>query len=62
MNSKRTLHEVVIGLECLAEPDETGERCYECAYHCEDPEKVRERITKDALIMLRHYDQKRSGK
>lgn len=58
MNSKRTLHEVVCGLECLLEPDASGNRCYECPYNCADPEDIRERIEKDALEMLRHFDNK----
>ena len=61
-STKRTLCEVVCGLQCLVDPDPTGGRCYECGYDCSaDPEKVRERIEKDALAMLQHFGMQGSG-
>ena len=62
MNSKRTNADIIRGLECLLDPDPTGWRCQECAYKCDDPEVLRERIERDALVMLKHFEAKRSGK
>ena len=59
MNSFRTTAQVITGLQCLADPDHTGGRCYDCASHCDDPEKVRDRIIRDALAILEYQEDKR---
>lgn len=51
MNSHRNTADVIRGLECLLEPDPTGNRCYDCAYACEG-EATEKRILRDAVLML----------
>lgn len=60
MKSFRTTADVITGLKCLTDPDHTGERCYDCAYDCDDPEKVRDRILRDALSILDYHERRRA--
>ena len=50
--TKRTTVDVIRGLVCLLEPDPSGAMCWDCPYDCSDPKQVRERILKDAKLML----------
>ena len=58
MNSRRNTADVIRGLQCLLEPDPSGERCYECAYACEG-KATEERILRDAVLLLEFEEEKK---